>query len=264
MSVQRMSAAVFAFRDTLIQSGVLASQPEVHAHLRDTVKICQILAKDATDKGHPGLTGSNPSPYTDRLFCRATSLAVSDPAEVLAALETPIVDVSTFIERLHKTCLYSGFRRLSDPMIGLDTLQTQFRFMLAILDRKTLASYFEAVFLARTQQTGLEEWSEIPFFSLGDAGSHYRRRTTRLSCSWGLHTSDRERTTVKDPLSMLSPSVREELSGDWFDICDLEEYLREKGVRLLEVKPGLGDCRNEAPAVNAAELLSSKFAGHGM
>ncbi|RMJ25974.1 hypothetical protein PHISP_03152 [Aspergillus sp. HF37] len=116
-----------------------------------------------------------------------------------------------------------------------------------MMDRKSLASYFEAALNSGTTQGPLR--SEMPFFNLGNAGMHYPYTTTVSSG----YRPYREYTTVEDPLARVSPEDQEELSGEWFDIHDLKGYLRERGVNLL-ANPPTEEEKSLAPAVNTASL----------
>ena len=279
--VQQMGAAVISFKDQLVQSGILASYNDMAVNLQDTVQECLALAKDANmedDQAAP-----DASPQKD--FSASTNLAskgrgnltspvslnrnparidpsqpawpgTEDATECPPSSE-PAFDLSAFIERLHIACVYQGYLTLSDPFTSLDYIRSRFRLLLNIMDRGTLESYFEAALHARIYQTHLEQWGEVPLFSLGHAGTRHRRYKARSSF-WEPYTSYPEHKIVEDPLSRFSPEIQEELSGEWFDICDLEEYLREKGVCLL-AGPLVEAKGNPAHAVNTAKLMKCKF-----
>lgn len=66
----------------------------------------------------------------------------------------------------------------------------------------------------------------------GNAGAHYPQSADTVSVDRP-YRSYRKYLTVEDSLSRFSPETQEELSGEWFDMHDLKEYLREKGVHLL-------------------------------
>lgn len=163
--------------------------------------------------------------------------------------------LSAFIERLQMVCVYHGYLALTDPSISPERLRRQFIFPLSMMDRESLASYFEAALHARTTQEPLKLWTEMPFFNLGHAGTHYPRYTTAVSSD---HRPYREYTTVEDPLSHVSPEDQEELSGEWFDIHDLKGYLRERGVNLL-ANPPTEEEKSLAPAVNTARFVRGRF-----
>lgn len=163
--------------------------------------------------------------------------------------------LSAFIERLQMMCVYHGYLALTDPSISLERLRRQFIFPLSMMDRESLASYFEAALHARTTQEPLKLWTEMPFFNLGHAGTHYPRYTTAVSSDYRPY---REYTTVEDPLSRVSPEDQEELSGEWFDVHDLKGYLRERGVNLL-ANPPTEEEKSFTPAVNTARFVRGRF-----
>lgn len=269
--MQQMSTAVVSFKDQLVQSGILASYNDLAVNLQDTVQECLDLTKETNMEDDPAASDASPQ----NGFAEDTYLASNGPESLTSSLSidgnSPRIDpshparpatedatdLSAFIERLHIACVYQGYLTLSNPSTSLDYIRSRFRLLLSIMDRETLESYFEAALHARIYQTRLENWGEVPLFSLGDAGTHSRRYKARSS-SWEPYRSYPEPKVVEDPLSRFSPEIQEELSGEWFDICDLEEYLREKGVCLL-ADPLVEATGNTTHAVNTAKLMKCKF-----
>lgn len=147
--------------------------------------------------------------------------------------QDPSVPVSIFIEQLHMTCIYHGYFTLSDNSIGLDQLQTPFRLLLEIMDRNLLAAFFEAVLHARLSQRRLEGWEDVPFFSLGGAGTHNAQSKTRQANTTYTCQYHQPCNIVNDPLSRFSSDVKEELDGDWLDMQELEQFLYQKAVHLI-------------------------------
>jgi hypothetical protein len=164
-----------------------------------------------------------------------------------------------FIERLNLACLYQGKLALCDQSIGLYRLQKPFGLILSMMNRERLTAYFKARLDAQVSQTPLDGWEEIPFFGLGGAGTHYPRFSLQ---SQGVGHSFRgyhEWDMVKDPLSLASPDIQEQLKGDWFDLQDLEGFLREKDVNLIlcSDEPNLGSPAKTT--VNIARLMAGKY-----
>ncbi|KAJ5681668.1 uncharacterized protein N7477_001608 [Penicillium maclennaniae] len=79
----------------------------------------------------------------------------------------------------------------------------------------------------------LDGWEEVPFFGLGGAGTHYPGPLTRDEGTGGFVPHYERWATVEDPLSLVDADLRKQLEGDWFDLRDLEEYLRDKNVVLV-------------------------------
>ncbi|GFG22041.1 hypothetical protein IFM61606_01895 [Aspergillus udagawae] len=276
-AVEKISTAFLSFSDELIESEVLASDPRLTGRLRDTVQLCLSLAKAANMTGDQNVAtnlsspseGSHSSSEEKEPQRRQTSLATSPPykesteSEDLGTLyaagfrgraedqyvpEAPSLELSAFIERLHFACLYEGYSALSDASISMDILQRPFRFLLRLMDRKRLTSYFEACLHAKASRKRLDEWKEIPYFKIGGAGTHYPRKTK------GSSTETLPRwENIQDPTSELPQEVQHELDGEWFDIQDLEGFLLENEVAFV-----VGDTNNSShdrKVVNAARLI---------
>ncbi|GFF28445.1 hypothetical protein IFM58399_01979 [Aspergillus lentulus] len=276
-AVEQISAAFLSFSDELIQSEVLASDPRLTLRLRDTVQLCLSLAKGANMTGDQNIATTVSSPSEESHSSseemgpqrRQTSLATSPPyrestesedsgtlqatgfmgtAEDKYPHEAPSLDLSAFIERLHFACLYEGYSALSDTAVGMDILQRPFRFLLRLMDRKRVTSYFEACLHAKASRKRLDEWKEIPYFKIGGAGTHYPRKT-KASSNETLPRWE----NIQDPTSELPQEVQHELDGEWFDIQDLEGFLLEKEVAFV-----VGDTSNSSDkrnVVNAARLI---------
>lgn len=250
------------FKEQLAQARTLDSCHDLALNLQDTVQECLTLANganmddDQEAPKNPENFASSVSTDGNPATIDSAQPAIEDTIEC-SPLSEPEFDLSTFIERLHIACVYQGYMMLSDPFTTLDYIRRRFRLLLSIMDRETLESFFEAALHARIYQTNLEQWGEVPLFSLGDAGTHYRRYKARSSY-WEPYKAYPEHKTVKDPLSRFSHEIQEELSGEWFDICDLEEYLHEKGVCFL-AGPSVKAKGNTLHAVNMAKLMKCKF-----
>jgi hypothetical protein len=279
-AVEKISTAFLSFSDELIESEVLASDPRLTGRLRDTVQLCLSLAKAANMTGDQNVAtnlsspseGSHSSSEEKEPQRRQTSLTTSPPykesteSEDLGTLyaagfrgtaedqyfpEAPSLELSAFIERLHFACLYEGYSALSDASISMDILQRPFRFLLRLMDRKRLTSYFEACLHAKASRKRLDEWKEIPYFKIGGAGTHYPRKTK------GSSTETLPRwENIQDPTSELPQEVQHELDGEWFDIQDLEGFLLENEVAFV-----VGDTDNSSydrKVVNAARLIQGQ------
>jgi hypothetical protein len=274
-----MSLTVLSFSGQLVQSGVLASYSDLTAHLHNTIKTFHSLASEANPDREVSVVPSRsedlpqssfPEPITippSNLPPPSTSLDRSGSDHFTSAsfphtLESPgisVIELPEFIERLNLACLYQGKLALCDQSIGLYRLQKPFGLILSMMNRERLTAYFKARLDAQVSQTPLDGWEEIPFFGLGGAGTHYPRLSLQ---SQGVGHSFRgyhEWDMVKDPLSLASPDIQEQLKGDWFDLQDLEGFLREKDVNLIlcSDEPNLGSPTKTT--VNIARLMAGKY-----
>ena len=128
-----------------------------------------------------------------------------------------------------------------------------------MMNRERLIAYFKARLDAQERREPLDGYHEIPFFGLGSAGTHFPRLSLQ---SQGVGHSFRgyhEWDTVKDPLSLVSPDIQEQLQGDWFDLQDLEGFLWEKDVNLILCSDELNRGSPTKTTVNIARLMPGKY-----
>lgn len=236
-SIEKMSGAVVSFNDGLVQAGVLESDSGLAGHWHDTVQTCLALAKEDQHAEMPSpasMSTGNELPSEPPVPNIDPSLHKDQPPD---PFETSTMELSTFMERLHLACIYEGYLMLSNPSISISCLRKPFLFLLGIMDRKRATSYFKACLHARSGllKTRLDEWDEIvPFFSLGGAGSHYPRSRSPWTRRFSKADAPLPRyVTVEDPLAQFSVETRREMDGEWFDIQDLEGFLREQEVWII-------------------------------
>ncbi|XHG07945.1 hypothetical protein AWENTII_011074 [Aspergillus wentii] len=165
-----------------------------------------------------------------------------------------IVKLSQFVSQLRLACVYHAYFSLRNPSFKLDNLRRKFRFLLSMLSRERLTCYFEATLHARIQPERMTEWEDIPFFSVGGAGTHYLRPSS--SNISPLPRRDGVRGSVReDPLSGFPVGVQGEMSGEWFDIRDLEGFLQEKDFALLTHPPTEKQGSLRQAVISASSLI---------
>lgn len=125
-----------------------------------------------------------------------------------------------------------------------------------MMNRERLTSFFKAELHAQLSQKPLDGWEGIPFFRLGGAGTHYPDQRSSGSFVPRHHRWD----TVEDPLSLVTANLRTQLEGDWFDLQDLEGYIREKNVLLLTSAGKPTKCSNVQTNINVTSFITSKSA----
>ncbi|KAJ6104340.1 hypothetical protein N7523_010660, partial [Penicillium sp. IBT 18751x] len=264
-SMEKMSSAMLSFSENLVQSGVLRSHSALTANLRDTMMTFLSLAsasnidderrvsvdfKKTIDSNKvvdvnntvdslssQKLTIKRPSPNNPvHLHSVDTALSLSQSDIMPHTVNSPgtsSIEISDFIERLLLAALYQGHLALCNPSIGLDQLQRPFGLIFRMMSRENLTSYFKAKLYAQVSRKQLDGWEEVPFFRLGGAGNHYPGPLTRDKGTGSFDTHYERWGTVEDPLSLVDADLRKQLEGDWFDLRDLEEYLRDKNVLLV-------------------------------
>ncbi|KAE8150357.1 hypothetical protein BDV25DRAFT_139923 [Aspergillus avenaceus] len=282
-TLEKMSSAVVSFSDDLVLSGALTSHPDIASRLRDTVQTCLTLAKEANkDSDHdlPDISShseesiSSPPPGPEN---KSEGRSISAPTTTLghqfdsgepvesvqsispplsAPLEVSVMEIPTFIERLHMACVYQGYLVLTSPSVPMSRIERPFRFLLTLMDRVRLTAAFEALLHAKLTQKRLEAcYAGVPFFKLGGAGTHYPRSTDMIQEDENPLQRYQQWTTIHDPLSRFSPDIRREMGGDWFDMQDLAGYLKEKNVVLLSSPPKPD--QSSRLTVNATRLIQA-------
>ncbi|THC94156.1 hypothetical protein EYZ11_006364 [Aspergillus tanneri] len=283
-AVEKMSATVISFSDEIVNSGVLASHADLTGHLRKTVQTCLDLAREAASEGDQDIFDLSSESSKSRSSVTAEPNHVSLPVELNSSPTSMLglpeltnaqglpqvssgsfspsepfsmspMELSVFMERLHISCLSQGFLFLANPKIPTDRLQRPFRFLFTVMDRAQITSFFEAALHARVSRQRLKDWREVPFFNLGGAGSHYPRKSPQNpSLDWYPPRYYRFET-IHDPLALVPPEVKGELDGEWFDIQDLEGYLREMDVRLYISPPSSNPPKSSRMSVNVARFI---------
>ncbi|CEL03940.1 hypothetical protein ASPCAL05076 [Aspergillus calidoustus] len=259
-SIEKMSSAMLVFSEELVQSGILRSHSALTGKLRDTMKVFFTMAAGLSLDDDDELrvlvdsndtTNSSPRPRQQPPINRlslnlpshyrldGTDLYQPNSAVLPHPVNSPevsIIDVSAFIQRLLLEALYQGHLALGDPSISLSQLQRPFGLIFSMMNRERLTSYLKAELYSQIHQKPLTGWDEVPFFRLGGAGTHYPHwsSTGRRSTFVAPRQSG---GTVEDPLTLVTAELRTQLQGDWFDLRDLEWFLRDKNV-LLIASPG--------------------------
>ncbi|KAJ5813209.1 hypothetical protein N7447_010232, partial [Penicillium robsamsonii] len=274
--VDQMSLTVLSFSDQIVQSGVLESYSDLTAHLHDTMKTFISLASEASP-GHetqvpdvPSHSEDLPQPSSpDPIPAPSPNIPLPSPpnhsgsdhftsdafSHTFQSTGVPVIELPEFIKRLNLACLYQGNLALCDQSIGLDRLQRPFGFLFTMMNRERLTTYFKARLDAEVSQKPLDGWEEVPFFSLGSAGTHYPRLLMQSQAAGHSFRGYHEWDTVQDPLSLVSPDIQEQLRGNWFDLQDLEGFLREKDVNLLLGSEKPNQVSPTKTAINIARLV---------
>ncbi|OOF99365.1 hypothetical protein ASPCADRAFT_203132 [Aspergillus carbonarius ITEM 5010] len=289
--VEKMSTSVLSFSDELVQSGVLVGNTGLTAHLRDTVQTCLTLAREASNDGEqeipiisppqteqgspeflmpeqqtqPPIVGSKDSiPFGFESHFNLPlgpgglqKSGIRKSPRFFESLETSEMDLSLFTDRLHMSCVYQGCFALCDESIEMDRIQKHFCLLLQIMDRKRIASYFQAALNEKESRKRFEEWEDVPFFSLGGAGTHYSRSSLKCKAADRPFRPGVRWVSVRS-VSQFPQHIQKQLEGDWFDMGDLEGYLREQNVRLLTYPPmDRAQHHSKRMAINAARFIQA-------
>lgn len=285
-----MNSLVGQLSDKLADT--LASQPELTSSLRDAVAACASLAKQvnqsnaeggppplqartqheirASAQGHRSILPSPKSPLQGRLLSPGPPNSIAS-LQSLVSLQSPPssddftrprttatsqVELSTFIKQLRLACAYNAFETLSSPRVTMDSIRNKFCFLLSLMSREHLTSYYKASLQARIDQSALVPWENVPFWGLGGAGSHYQRPSSSFPSDRDISTKQ-EWPDMDDPLLAFSAEIQENLDDTWFDARDLEGYLKEKGVPVCLTVDSSSMSQPEASTTctNAVRLL---------
>lgn len=290
MSICTIDKRICSLGKALTKSGVLAPYTDLQAQVLETLAACKALAEETGASSE----GEHPTPATQNevspiflggdhgtqapssvlqlqeslhprqsLSPRATISLLGTPEPLGAGspllFESPVnasavstVDLPFFIRQVRLACAYHAFISLRNSSVGLEDLRRKFRFLLSMMSRENLTSYFEACVLSKLHPERMLEFEELPFFRVGGAGCHF------INSSQGpyeTHFPIRE-----DPLRDFSSSVQREMDGKWYDIRDLEGFIREKKVYLLTSPPlEMAHDSTNLTVVNASTFIRSKI-----
>lgn len=144
-----------------------------------------------------------------------TPLVLNAPsASVYEPIET------SFAHRLYHACVQRGYDCLRDPSSRLEKLAYIFRFPLKILTPQHIIAHFETYL--RHGYYGGFRGINIPFFSIGGAGTHF----THNQRSYLIEDT----TPQPSIIHVATNQIDRDMLGDWFDCYDVEEYLRKSKI----------------------------------
>ncbi|KAL4913322.1 hypothetical protein BDW62DRAFT_192802 [Aspergillus aurantiobrunneus] len=213
-AVRQMSTAVISFGDDLVRSGALGSHPDLLKPLGNTVQAC--LALPALPHGDFDYQDEAAESTAGRKKRIPPSPSGSEGAETM--------EIAEFIDRLHVTCSYQAYLVCANPAVPSRRIERPFRILLSLMPRAFVAEFFKDWLLARAGQKTLDHWDHIPFFRLGGAGTHY-------PVSGNMHFPFPTRQgsfAVEEDVLRFPFDVQKDLEDEWFDLRDLQGYLRER------------------------------------
>lgn len=286
-----MNSLVESLSEQVARADALALHPHLASSLGNTVAACASLAKEAalsksddrprspelrrqhentsSAQGIPGVLSFPKSPlqgtppWGPNRSCSLQSIRSPQPPASNNASSHPLptttlsVELTTFIDQLRLSCAYNAFETLSDPKVSLDSIRNKFRFLLSLMSREHLISYYKASIQARLDRSALDTWEAVPFYGIGGAGSHYSdlSSTPRARGSGGADDpAHPDWPLVSDPLFELTTGIRESLDDTWFDARDLEGYLKERGVCLVAHPPSTLQHETSSTYIDVARL----------
>ncbi|KAL2810065.1 hypothetical protein BJX63DRAFT_434588 [Aspergillus granulosus] len=249
-AVKQMSTAVISFGDELVRSGALDTYPELLRPLGNTVQACLALPTIPQLEGDSDHQLELPDRSTQKKLLSIYPSPSSSGSE-----SSDTMDILEFIDRLHVTCSYQAYLVCANPAVPLRQLEQPFRMLLSLMPRALVAEYFKDWLLARAGHKALDHWDHIPFFQIGGAGTHYAPQSRGY---YPFHHSQKS-STITDDLSHFPSDIQQELDDEWFDLGDLEGYLREREIVFPAYIPaiasvGLGE---KGPSPNRVSRLIS-------
>ncbi|KAL4941977.1 hypothetical protein BDV06DRAFT_171140 [Aspergillus oleicola] len=253
-AVKQMSASVISFGDDLVRSGALDSHPELLKPLGNTMQACLGLPvlpyADSTYQMN-GLSGSNPRQSNKLLTTSPTSSS---------SLPTDNMSIPEFIDRLHITCSYQAYLVTANPSISQRRLERPFWILLSLMPRFFVAEYFKDWLLAKGGHKTLDHWDHIPFFRVGGAGTHYA--TTENV--YHPFPTPRSKPPVEEDVTRFTDWMTEGAEDDWFDMGDLQGYLKEREVVFPGHALAVGNviaCQKDQGAHSVARLMQRLVRG---
>ncbi|GLA61828.1 phosphoserine transaminase [Aspergillus tubingensis] len=249
--VEKMSTSVLSLSDELVRSGALASHAGLTEHLRDTVQTCLTLAREASNDSPQEVTTISPPQTDDGLPDFLPHEQHSQTAQIVELDESvsSILEPNLHLELRESPITWS--KKIPRFFESSETAEMD----LTVMDRKRIASYFQAALNEKESRKYFAEWDEVPFFSLGGAGTHYSRSSLRSKAADRPFRPGVRWVSVRS-VSHFPQHIQTKLQGDWFDMGDLEGYLREHDVHLLTYPP-MDPARHclKGTAINAARFI---------
>ncbi|BDD55497.1 hypothetical protein MPDQ_006066 [Monascus purpureus] len=173
----------------------------------------------------------NPSiAFTPRFNMFLPDSLVSFPYPLPAMYSTPLphypavpfgpyrFEEFTFAHRLQRSVVERGYLFLKTANVGPALFAKTFGFLINILTRDQITAFFEIRF--RQGIWAADEWN-IPFVSLGGAGTHYPRQFRTNEVTFPIRMVPEAAKQHIDP---------EDMRCEWFDVYDVQGYLEEKGL----------------------------------
>ncbi|KAI9155001.1 hypothetical protein HJFPF1_07562 [Paramyrothecium foliicola] len=289
-ALEKMSSTVLSFGEELTQSDLLIAKPALQSRLGDLLTSARELVKQNGVEAVEGQMSSsavqNPTELLDYRIVqiqRPEPSSFSSPPRMTTlpphltidhggfpkplCLGSPllfdtnsvsIVDIPFFVRQLTRACTYHAYFCLRDPSIPLQDLRGKFRFLLSMLSRENLTSYYEAATQAEIYPAGMNDWSRVPYLRIGGAGTHYLKpsslsHTAVDTASEPTHGGSLD---VEHPARDTSHEAESKAATRWFDICDLEGFLQKKHVRLVtNMDKGSRPHDSNHDAVNPSNLI---------
>lgn len=184
--------------------------------------------------------GLNParicSPFLTQSGTAATTMG-HDSTHESEFSEILHVELSSLMECVYWTCVHQSCLALCDPFVSLDRLQRPFGLFLGLMSRGRLASHFLIAMQSQNSGKELKDWEELPFVSLGGAGSHYPLALSQVHGNNQAFRSYRQRIS-KEILSGILCGHHSDFGDDWFDMQDLEGFLRARNIRFFVCSEG--------------------------
>lgn len=254
-SMEKTSSAMLSFSEKLVQSGVLKGHSALTTDLRDTMKVFHTTASGVVALDDDEFRVEQQQPRTLKWLPPLDDTQLSHPAN---SARMTIIEVSAFIQQLLLVALYQSHLALRDTSIGMDQLRRPFGLLLSMMNRERLTSYFNAELHSLLSQKPMDGWDDVPFFRLGGAGTHYANdgKNTGPGPFVARHQS---RGTVEDPLSLVGADLQTQLEGDWFDLQDLEGYIREKNVLLVTAAGEPAKGSKVQASINVFRFITGRY-----
>ncbi|KAL3481321.1 hypothetical protein BJX99DRAFT_163461 [Aspergillus californicus] len=252
-AMERINTSFLSLTDELIKNDFLTLYPalglKVHQTIRQTLfftnqaisavdgdgDLDASAADDEGPKTRPKPDGPVQSPVQDIIpLQNAPHL---HPLSLNAASAG-----KSFARRLYRACVEQGYRCLTDPSTEPETLARIFRLPLKMVTGQYIVAHFEA-FLRYGQHLSPGEL-DLPFFSIGGAGTHFKHDQR----SYTVQSSAPESGVVQLGVDQIDGEMR----GEWFDCYDVEGYLASARIVadesfLIELLSTSCVCLGQAP-----------------
>lgn len=248
-TLEKMNETFLSFSDELMKLNILGSYPDLARALHRSTQRCLSLANEAmsaTDNDCSDEPTNSAETATLDVQNNASKTATQSLYSDIQLLQwfqggneilptflspDPLWNTATitsrggephFVHRLQLACVEYGYRCLRNPDSS-GAIAQRFDLPLRMLSVHDIITYFEALLKGKSHQ--YSEHLNIPFFSVGGAGTHYMHHKRTYSTKDANHYST--------PRDIATQQVSHNTGGDWFDCYDVEEFLKENNVTLV-------------------------------
>ncbi|KAF4222004.1 hypothetical protein CNMCM5878_007556 [Aspergillus fumigatiaffinis] len=215
-------------------AGVVDATEQDVANANDTFDVANIPLPDILEFAVRAQRQAS-SQYPAQTSQQSNLTVLEIPTQTTPLYSTPLfwntpssstysLEGASFAHRLYRACVEQGHRCLTNPPYQLEELTYKFRLPLTVFTLHNIRAHFEESLSGGHHGTLME--LNIPFFSIGGAGTHFKHNQR----SYDADNGSFQPSIIQVATERVDPDMR----GDWFDCYDVEGYLEK--CRVVPVR----------------------------